>query len=589
MSPFRTVGGSAGQACLDDETVLAFVEHRLAAGTRTEVEDHIRTCDECRHLIADSAKICFQAESKTTVRGHGEAHASAPANLPLLPSGTQAGRYRIRAPVGSGGMGVVYEAEDPKLGRRVALKIMHFPDESQARRRMLREAQVMAQLSHPHIVAVYDVESFGGRPCVAMEFVAGTTLREWLREGPRPWEQTLGMLVQAGLGLAHAHAAGIVHRDFKPDNVLIGPDGVARVTDFGLAVPMLDMNPATTNDPDAAESRSLDAVTQSGFLAGTPAYMSPEQFVGRSADARSDQFSFCVTLYEALYGQRPFEGATVDELCANVRAGKMRRVPTDALAPGWLEPAISRGLSPDPKDRFDSMELILAELTKDPSAMVHALPEWHRLAAMRPAAPASRRRKLRVVVLAGAGLLALGAAAVVLQHLTVGGAILSDPERIGAATPAPPPPTSAPPAAAPPAAAPPAAAPPAPAPPAPAPPSNAPASAPAAARQEARAQPPPARLLVKTGGKRATIKIDGRVVARNVGDTTVEIAEDRQHVLSVTAPGMVPFTRTVELGAGQRMAVVVDWAHDRRLRTSERAERPWSEKEYAPVNPWTEK
>lgn len=261
-------------------------------------------------------------------------------------------------------MGVVYRAYDEALDRRVALKLLRAPgsDHSHARARLLREAKALAQLSHPNVVQVYDVGEWGGLDFIALEFVQGQTLRTWLSERPRSWREICQVFAQAGRGLAAAHDAGLVHRDFKPENVLIDGAGRVFVADFGLARsadPMLpDTLPASRSNP------TLPRLTALGSLIGTPKYMAPEQFMRVPADARSDQFSFCVALYEALFGRRPFPGETVDELKHSVLLGKYLPPPVLTLVPQWLQDLTLRGLSRDPTRRFPSMHALLAELDR---------------------------------------------------------------------------------------------------------------------------------------------------------------------------------------------------------------------------------
>jgi serine/threonine-protein kinase len=256
-------------------------------------------------------------------------------------------------------MGVVYAAEDPRLGRQVALKLLRplgGGAGAEARARLLREAQAMARLSHPNVLPLFELGTADGRDFLAMEWVEGTTLDGWLRERERPWREILQLLLAAGAGLAAAHRAGLVHRDFKPGNVLVDRDGRARVTDFGLAShgPVKDA-PASAEASDGALEPRL---TRAGAVPGTPAYMSPEQRAGRPVDARSDQYSFCVTLHEALHGERPPRpGATAEK---GPRARKPR-------LPGHVRTALARGLAAEPEDRFPSMDALLAALSAPPS------------------------------------------------------------------------------------------------------------------------------------------------------------------------------------------------------------------------------
>jgi len=260
-----------------------------------------------------------------------------------LGPGDSVGRYTLQALVGQGAMGRVFAAHDSQLGRTVALKLIHREHQTPVRRtRLLREAQALARLSHPNVVAVYDVGSAAADDFVAMELVRGTTLATWLAQAPQPWREVVKIFVEAGRGLEAAHAAGIIHRDFKPDNVILG-DRV-RVADFGLA------RAAGLDEPDAADATTpLElAMTRTGQRVGTPAYMAPEQLAGGIATAASDQYSYGVALYEALHGARPAE--------------ERERRPV----PAWLQKIVDRALAPEPGDRYPTMRKLLADLSSDP-------------------------------------------------------------------------------------------------------------------------------------------------------------------------------------------------------------------------------
>ncbi|MCB9569548.1 MAG: serine/threonine protein kinase [Myxococcales bacterium] len=276
------------------------------------------------------------------------------------------GRFTLVRRLGAGAMGVVYSAYDELLDRRVAIKVLRGERGAAAQARMLREAQALARLSHPHVVQVYDVGEQGGRLFVAMEYVHGCTLREWLTarraagRGPE-LRELVAIFAQAGEGLAAAHEAGLTHRDFKPENVLVGEDGRARVVDFGLAS-------AGVRKGDEALPRPLlsaeGVLTRTGTILGTPAYMAPEQLIGADADARSDIFAFCVALLEAIAGTRPVSGRSIDELLAAIHEGAPREA--TSVAPPWLRQVIERGLAADPDARYPSMRALLDALARDP-------------------------------------------------------------------------------------------------------------------------------------------------------------------------------------------------------------------------------
>ncbi len=285
-----------------------------------------------------------------------------PAGSAPVRKGTVVGRYVVLREVGRGGMGAVYAAYDPRLDRRVALKLLlDRGRRAEAIARLLREAQSLARLHHPNVVAVHDVGEFEDRVFVAMEFVEGRTLRRWQREEKHPWRDVLAVYRQAAVGLAAAHAAGVVHRDFKPENAMItdGPNAVVKVMDFGLA----RSGPPSV---DASEDESVPepTLTRAGTLLGTPAYMSPEQFHQATIGPASDQFSFCVALWEALLGERPFEGSTLHELGAHVAAGRIREPSDRNGVPRWLLQIVRRGLAPTPEQRHASMDALLHALDR---------------------------------------------------------------------------------------------------------------------------------------------------------------------------------------------------------------------------------
>jgi tetratricopeptide (TPR) repeat protein/RIO-like serine/threonine protein kinase len=272
-----------------------------------------------------------------------------------------AGKYRIEEKIGAGGMGAVFRATDLRLQRMVAIKVHH--SRAMSVERLRREARLLARLSHPNVVTVMEVGVHEGAPFVAMEYVAGVSARVWAREPGRTWREIVALYVQAARGLAAAHALGIVHRDFKPDNLLVGTDGRARVADFGLA----DEDLASAQDLPLArvlESMGVDTgsqptdVTAAGSLVGTPAYVAPEQIRSSRVDARADQFSFCASLFEALYGELPFPGDSALDVLSRISAGELEEPARRSSVPRWLHLVVCRGLSHAPERRFADMDAL---------------------------------------------------------------------------------------------------------------------------------------------------------------------------------------------------------------------------------------
>ncbi len=282
-------------------------------------------------------------------------------------------------------MGVVYTAFDDKLERKIAIKVMRSDsaEGSNGRVRLIREAQALAKLSHPNVVTVYEVGEWQGHVFVAMELVEGRTLRGWLKIKRWKWREVVAMFVQAGRGVAAAHRAGIIHRDFKPSNALVGHDGRVRVLDFGLALAAestiaerLAANPAAVDRNDSSSSlvtlgssSSLlgASLTVAGAVAGTPPYMAPEQLAGVEIDARADQYAFCVALYEGLYRRRPFHGKTVKERRREIADGVEVSFPSKIRVPAWIRKILRRGLAVDPEARYETMDALVSALAEDPT------------------------------------------------------------------------------------------------------------------------------------------------------------------------------------------------------------------------------
>ena len=312
-----------------------------------------------------------------------------PRGLPSRPAelerNSPVGRYLVVSRIGAGAMGVVYAAYDPDLDRRVALKLLQprgTEFDTRGHQRLLREAQAMAKLSHPNVLAVHDVGEHDGRVFVAMEYVEGQTLGDLLEDGPLPWRRALELFEQAGRGLQAAHAEGLVHRDFKPDNAMVDHGGRVRVMDFGLVrpgprpdteAPPPEPEPESkppdesTDDVPRTDSHSptwQSTLTQQGAIVGTPAFMAPEQHAGKEAGPAADQFAWCVSLWAALFGRRPFSGDTLAELATNITLGKIDSPPPGPSVPGWLRRTLLRGLSTAPEDRWPSVQAVLDALAR---------------------------------------------------------------------------------------------------------------------------------------------------------------------------------------------------------------------------------
>jgi serine/threonine-protein kinase len=291
--------------------------------------DHAPVAGDAPTVPAQPAEIATGSAPATRDLPAEDRAASA---IDAIGPGAAIGRFVVRARLGAGGMGVVLAADDPDLGRQVALKLVKDDAAPGLRARLLREAQAMARLEHPNVVRVFEVGAAGDRLFIAMELIDGETLTRWLAAAPRPWREVVAMFRAIGDGLAAVHGAGLVHRDFKPDNVLIDRDGRARVADFGLA--RLDAGAST-----GTASPLRHPLTRTGAMMGTPGFMAPEQQFGGDVDARADQYSFCVALRTALGDEWP-------------------------RAPRSLRAATTRGLSFDPANRFPSMTPLLAALDR---------------------------------------------------------------------------------------------------------------------------------------------------------------------------------------------------------------------------------
>lgn len=307
-----------------------------------------------------------------------EVDSPVPDAFPTLTRGCTIGRNLVISVLGTGGMGVVYEAFDPQLGRRLAIKVVrcdlasdseHAASAQAYRSGLIAEAQALAKISHPNVIAIYDVGEFDDQVFIAMEIIEGRSLRQWLEAEPRSWQAIIKMFLLAGAGLQAVHASGLVHRDFKPDNVLVGNDGRVCIADFGLAGTSAYAHSSAAPDTgghDDVATASLPgtpASSEANIRSGTPSYMAPEMHMGTACDVHSDQFAFCVSLYESLLGQRPFSWVNSPDFVRRVQNRELRGpVQRWSSYPRRLKSLTLRGLSADPHERLPSLAELLTSL-----------------------------------------------------------------------------------------------------------------------------------------------------------------------------------------------------------------------------------
>jgi serine/threonine protein kinase len=353
----------------EEPTAPADVATLTLPGARTQVEQATALVGRGRA----AALVAPQGDgSPARKRETGTAE---DAGSDLVP-GQSLGRYRLIEMLGAGTMGVVWSAKDPSLDRKVAIKVVHSrlveSDDSAAR--FLREARAMAKVSDRAVVSIFDAGRAKSRLFIAMELITGSTLGATIRSRDkgelRDWQRWMRIMLHAGQGLAAAHHAGVLHRDFKPDNILVEINGRVCVSDFGLAELNQPSPGRASSGRFASFSDALDTgnLTVTGTLLGTPVYMSPEQLRSDACDERSDQFSFCVATYEVLYGERPFD-ITLDrntpfarQLVDVIESQRFRPAAKGAQVPARARQALLRGLANDPSARWPSMDLLLTEL-----------------------------------------------------------------------------------------------------------------------------------------------------------------------------------------------------------------------------------
>ena len=390
--------------CLDLAVLRQLLREGLPHEEARECEVHLKGCAPCAERYAAmrrearaaasmlGAEDVLGAEDDTsngpTLTGAGpeRPEAQVQGGSHLL-RGSAIGRYLVLDKLGQGGMGEVYSAFDPQLNRRVAIKLLlahHDSKDASAKERLLREAQAMAQLSHPNVLPVFDVGEHAGHVFIAMELVEGTTLRRWLKQTRPGWREVVRRFVDAGRGLAAAHKAGLVHRDFKPDNVLLSNDGRVYVMDFGLARAGSELSDRELGGSQSGGSLDTSGpssvplthgvtgllathLTQHKGVIGTPGFMPPEQIANAPLDARADVFAFCASLYLSLYGQRAFAGGTAQEVLQATVAGAVQPPPRSTKVPAWLHRLVLKGLATDRNQRFPGMEVLLSALQDDPA------------------------------------------------------------------------------------------------------------------------------------------------------------------------------------------------------------------------------
>jgi serine/threonine protein kinase len=376
-------------ACIADALFDAFGREEVDASTRAFMWAHAARCEECAARLQQIAVDEDSELGTAMMSSSGSPLEQIRVDQKDYQRGDLLGRYVVCEPIGAGGLGQVYLGYDPDLDRRVAIKVLRArasasTDSTLHQIRLMREAKAMAKLMHPNVVAVYDVGVSRGQVFISLEYVEGLGLRQWVSANQPSWQEIRDIMIPAATALHEAHRAGLVHRDFKPSNVLVTPDGRTKVLDFGLArtistrqdaeasvaIDEIDFDQSyddfITPEPLSRAASLDEPLTQSGQFMGTPGYMPPEQYDTRTlVDSRSDQFAFCVTLHEMLYRRRPFRGRSFEEVRDATLAGEVSEPRQNVKLPGWLRSLILKGISVDPDDRFSDMEELVEALTRD--------------------------------------------------------------------------------------------------------------------------------------------------------------------------------------------------------------------------------
>lgn len=350
------------------------LQGELAGAARHELEDHLDGCPMCAQLMVELAQIFFPSDEEEDDGAPSE-------RLDHIE------HYQVRGILGKGGMGAVYEAFDTELERKVALKLLRADMVEPTQRaaysqRMWREARVLASLNHPNVLTVHDVGQWRDQVYIVTELIDGQTLGQWLEQEQPHWRQIIEVFVQAGRGLEAAHEAGLIHRDVKLENLMMTRQGRVVVMDFGLARMTIEPDPVRFDAETARLSQAAPqrppkpgaalTLTGSGVIMGTPAYMSPEQHLGGVIDARTDQFSWAVALFEAIYNERPFRGDSLNALMLAVCSGKIIPEPQGFDAPPALYPLLCRALEPDAADRFERFDELISKVAALTSEEVSA-------------------------------------------------------------------------------------------------------------------------------------------------------------------------------------------------------------------------